>query len=99
MRRLKWVLEVPVLLGPAALAFAKGGYFDVGRLVAGVVACALVAVVAVTDDGPLPRAGAARAALAGLAALTAWTGVSIAWAPVAGPASDDLQRLLLYLAG
>ena len=55
MRRLNWVLAAPVLLGPAALAFAKGGYFDVPRLVAGVVACALVVLVAVFDPHPLPR--------------------------------------------
>jgi hypothetical protein len=33
----------------------------------------------------------------GLAALTAWTGLSILWAPIAGAASDDFQRALLYL--
>ena len=57
MRRLDLVLAAPVLLGPAALAFAKGGYFDVPRLVAGVVACALVIVVALRDHG---RSRAAR---------------------------------------
>jgi O-antigen ligase/polysaccharide polymerase Wzy-like membrane protein len=86
---------VPVLLGPAALAFAKGGYFDVPRLVAGVVACALVIVVAARDARPVPRS--AFVAVGGLAALTLWTGLSILWAPIAGAASDDFQRLLLYL--
>ena len=95
MRRFDLVLAVPVLLGPAALAFAKGGYFDVPRLVAGVVACALVIVVAARDARPIPRS--AYVAVGGLAALTAWTGVSILWAPIAGAASDDFQRLLLYL--
>ncbi len=46
---------------------------------------------------PLPTSTPARVALAGLAALTALTGLSLLWAPVAGPAADDLQRLLLYL--
>jgi hypothetical protein len=95
MRRLDLVLAAPVLLGPAALAFAKGGYFDVPRLVAGVVACALAIVVAVRDARPVPRS--AYVAVGGLAALTAWTGLSILWAPIAGAASDDFQRLLLYL--
>jgi hypothetical protein len=95
MRRLDLVLAAPVLLGPAALAFAKGGYFDVPRLVAGVVACALVIVVAARDARPIPRS--AYLAVAGLAALTAWTGASILWAPIAGAASDDFQRLLLYM--
>ena len=86
---------MPVLLGPAALAFAKGGYFDVPRLVAGVVACALVIIVAARDARPVPRS--AYVAVGGLAALTVWTGLSILWAPIAGGASDDFQRLLLYL--
>jgi hypothetical protein len=95
MRRIDLVLAAPVLLGPAVLAFAKGGYFDVPRLVAGVVACALVTVVAVREARPVPRS--ACLAVGGLAALTAWTGLSILWAPLAGAASDDFQRLLLYL--
>jgi hypothetical protein len=33
-----------------------------------------------------------------LALLTAWTGLSIAWAPQTAPAADALQRLLLYTA-
>jgi O-antigen ligase/polysaccharide polymerase Wzy-like membrane protein len=94
-RRFDLVLAAPVLLGPAALAFAKGGYFDVPRLVAGVIACAVVVVVAARDARPVPRD--ALLAVGGLAALTAWTGASIAWAPIAGAASDDFQRLLLYL--
>ena len=91
-------LALPVLLGPAALAFAKGGYFDVPRLTAGAVACAMVVVAAFTAPEPLPRERPARLALAGLAALTAWTAASLAWAPIAGVTADDLQRLILYLA-
>jgi len=95
MRRIDLVLAAPVLLGPAALAFTKGGYFDLPRLVAGVVACALVVVVAARDSRPVPCS--ALVAVGGLAALTAWTGLSILWAPIAGAAADDFQRLLLYL--
>ena len=36
-------------------------------------------------------------ALVGLAALCAWTALSLLWTPVAGATVDDLQRLLLYL--
>ena len=36
-------------------------------------------------------------ALAGLALLAAWTGLSYEWAPLGGRAQDDVQRLLLYL--
>ena len=35
--------------------------------------------------------------MAGLAALAAWSAVSLAWAPLAGPAFRDVQRLVLYL--
>ena len=89
-------LAAPVLLGPAALAFAKGGYFDVPRLVAGVVACALVVVVAARDRRPVPRSALARRGRAGGA-----DGVD---RPVdrcgrrsPAPPSDDFQRALLYL--
>jgi hypothetical protein len=36
-------------------------------------------------------------AAAGLAGLCAWTALSAGWAPLAGPAVADLQRLVLYL--
>ena len=91
------VLAVPLLAGPAVLAFAKGGYFDGPRLWAGIAAWVLVAAVALTDGSPLPRATAGRVAVGGLAALTALTAASLAWAPIGGQAIDDLQRLLLYL--
>src|SRR4051794_25641583 len=88
------ILAALVLLGPVVLTFAKGGYFDVPRLVAGVGACLLVAAAALI--APLPRDRASLTALAGLAALTAWTGASIAWAPLNDPATADFERLLLY---
>ena len=47
---------------------------------------------------PLPRSRNGRLALGGLAALTAWTGLSLLWAPVGGPAFADLERLILYTA-
>lgn len=97
MRARSAVLAVPLLLAPGVLACFSGGYFDTARLRAGVAAWALLAAAALLLPEPLPRSGPARAALAGLAALTALTGLSLLWAPVAGPAVDDLQRLLLYL--
>jgi hypothetical protein len=98
MRR--WVLAIgaaAVVCGPTALAFFSGGYFGPARLIAGIAAWALVVLVVLLTPRPLPSSTAGRAALAGLALLTAWTALSIAWAPVAGRAQDDLQRLLLYL--
>jgi hypothetical protein len=98
MARSRLFLALAVLLGPIALVFFKGGYFDVPRLTAGALACALVVAVAIVAKPPLPRERAPRIALLGLALLTAWTAASMSWAPIAGVASDDLQRLLLYLA-
>jgi hypothetical protein len=97
MRSRPVLLAAPLLLAPGVLACFSGGFFDTARLRAGVLAWMLLAVVAITSRRPLPAAGPGRLALAGLAALTALTGLSLLWAPLAGPASDDLQRLLLYL--
>jgi hypothetical protein len=91
------ILVAGVLLaGPSALAFASGGFFDRPRAVAGLAAWALVALLAVTA-APLPRARATWAALAGLAGLTAWSAVSLGWAPLSEPARDDVGRLVVYL--
>src|SRR2546430_3296693 len=99
MRRAAHALCLSVLLaGPTALAFFSGGYFDEARTAAGIVAWALVAVVAATQRAPLPRRRAQRVAIAGLALLLGWTALSMLWAPLAGPAFHDAQRLALYLA-
>jgi hypothetical protein len=89
-----------LLAGPAAIAFFAGGYFDGPRAWAGVAAWLLVAVVAVMYPRAIPRwdaARPARLALAALALLAAWTLLSITWAPVAGTAYHDGQRVVLYL--
>lgn len=93
--RLPALAAAPILLGPAVLAFAKGAYFDQTRLWAAALAWLLVAVV--IASGARPPAGPGRLAVLGLAALTLWTGLSILWAPVSGPAVDSAQRGLLYL--
>jgi O-Antigen ligase len=96
----KWVLAIgaaALVGGPTTLAFLSGGFFDRPRLIAGIVAWALVAVAAVLAPRPIPTSPAGRVALAGLFMLTAWTALSIIWAPLGGRAQDDLQRLLLYL--
>jgi O-Antigen ligase len=99
VRRAITVLPVVVLLaGPSVLAFFQGGYFDLARLVAGVVAWVLFGVAALLSPEPLPRTRGGRLALAGLVLLTVWTGASIAWTPLSTPATDSLQRLLLYIA-
>src|SRR2546426_655168 len=98
MRRAALALCVVVLLGgPTLLAFFSGGYFDEARTAAGIVGWALVAVVAATGDRLLPTRLAPRLAIAGLALLLGLTALSLLWAPLAGPAFHDAQRLALYL--
>ncbi|MDQ3742098.1 MAG: hypothetical protein M3389_14250, partial [Actinomycetota bacterium] len=95
------VPRLVLLCGPFALAFFSGGFFTGPRLVAGVVAWALlcVALVALARRGervgrPAPFV---LAALGGLVLLVAWTGLSAAWAPVGSAAADSFERGLLYL--
>ncbi len=90
--------RVVLLAGPTALAFMKAGYYEDVRLIAGIVVWALVALLAIVADGPIvPRTLAVRLAIGGLLAFTAWVWLSQSWAPLAGPAGDDVQRDALYL--
>ncbi|HET6551084.1 MAG TPA: hypothetical protein VFG79_21640, partial [Solirubrobacter sp.] len=92
------IAAAALLALPALLAFGRGGYFPVARDRGAILACLILAVAALVARHPLPRSGAGRLALGGLAALTAWTAVSLIWAPLKGPAFADLERLLLYTA-
>ena len=76
------------------LAFFTGGFTDEPRLWAGIVAWTLAGLGALL--APLPRARAGWAAVAALAALWAWTALSIGWAPLSDAALADAQRLALY---
>ena len=91
------VASALLLAGPFVLAFFSGGFFDRSRIVAAIVAWALVAVVAVAAPRPLPAPGPALLAIAGLGALLGWSALSLAWAPVGDAGFDDVQRALLYL--
>jgi hypothetical protein len=84
------------LIAPAFLAFASGGYHTQPRLIAAIVAWSLVLALALTGPAPLPRSRAGVLTLAGLTALTVWTALSLAWAPLGGPAIEAVQRLVLY---
>jgi hypothetical protein len=86
-----------LVCGSTVIAFFSGGYFDRPRVVAALAAWAAVALAAVLAPRPLPASPQGRAALAGLVLLCVWTGLSITWAPIAGRAQDDLQRVVLYL--
>jgi O-Antigen ligase len=90
------VAAAGLLIGPTVLAFFSGGYFDEPRLIAAMAAWALILALTVAGPAPLPRALPGRLALGGLAALTAWTAVSLAWAPLGGPAVAAVERLVLY---
>src|ERR671922_187158 len=90
MRKSVLALGVMVLIGgPTALAFFSGGFFDRPRLIAGIVAAALVIVAAALAPRPLPASTPGRVALAGLSVLTAWTGLSLVWAPRGGPRTSE----------
>jgi hypothetical protein len=58
------------------------------------VALALAALLA---PDPLPRGRPARIALGALGLFCAWTALSAGWAPLGYEASNDAQRVLLYL--
>ncbi|MBX5469713.1 MAG: O-antigen ligase family protein [Thermoleophilaceae bacterium] len=87
-----------LLAAPTVLAFFSGGFFDEPRLWAGTVAWALVALVGLLAARPLPRARAARGALAALAGLTAWMAISLTWSPLLDAGLADVERVALYLA-
>ena len=85
-----------LLLGPTVLAFFSGGFYTEPRLIAAIVVWALVLVLTLTGPAPLPRTLPGRLALGGLVAMTAWTAISLAWAPLGAPALAAVQRLVLY---
>jgi hypothetical protein len=95
-----WVLAAgatAMIVMPTTLAFFSGGYFDEPRIVAALAAWVLVIAAAALAGRPLPVSPAGRLAVAGLALLCVWTGLSLTWAPLGDQAQDDFQRLLLYL--
>jgi len=84
-----------LLAGPTALAFFAGGHFDGARVVAAGIAWALVLILALAGPLPFPRSVAGRVAVAGLAGLAIWSAISIAWAPLIGPAADGVELRLI----
>src|SRR5215217_5775499 len=86
-----------LLTVPTVLAFFSGGYYSEPRLVAAIVVWALVLALAVVGPAPLPQSTPGPVALGALVLLTLWSAVSIAWAPLGGPAIESVQRLVLYV--
>jgi hypothetical protein len=98
MRRAVTAVAAACLLtAPTVLAFFSGGYFTEPRLIAAIVTWTLVLALAVAGPAPLPRSLPGRAALGGLVLLTAWSALSLTWAPLGGPAIQNVQRLVLYV--
>lgn len=95
--RVRGAAAAALLAGPTVLAFFSGGYFDRPRLLAGLAAWGLVAVVALLGPTGAPRGLPGRLAVTGLAALAALAALSATWAPLRGPALDDAGRTALYL--
>src|SRR5215203_2483325 len=87
-----------LLVAPTVLAFFSGGFYAEPRLIAAIAAWLLVLALVVIGPAPLPRDRAGRLALGGLVALTAWSALSVMWAPQGGPAIASAERLLLYTA-
>lgn len=85
-----------LLVGPIVLAFFSGGYFDLARSRAALVAWALVLICAVAAARPLPRSAPGRIALGALALFAGWTLLSTVWTPLPGVAYHDGERVILY---
>jgi O-antigen ligase len=85
-----------LLIGPTILAFFSGGFFSEPRLIAAIAAWTLVLALTVRGPAPLPRSTPGRLALGGLVLLTAWSALSLTWAPLRGAALDNVQILVLY---
>jgi hypothetical protein len=85
------------IASPTVLAFFAGGFNDRSRHIALIVAAAGLVLAAALAPAPLPRGRHARITLGALGAFCAWTALSATWAPVPYQASDDAQRVLLYL--
>ena len=93
-------------LGPGVIAFAAlvllavkdGGYSATAWYLAALYLLALLVVVTVGSRGRILRLSRpATAAVAFMAAFTAWSFASIWWAGVKGDAWDGANRTLLYL--
>ena len=97
MRRVVVAVAAAFLLAaPTVLAFFSGGFYAEPRLIAAIAAWLLVLALALVGPAPLPRGRAGRLALGGLVALTAWSALSLMWAPQGGPAIASVERLVLY---
>ncbi|HEU0023384.1 MAG TPA: hypothetical protein VFQ12_02045, partial [Thermoleophilaceae bacterium] len=86
-----------LLAGPTVLAFFSGGYDVEPQLLGAALAFCLLGVLIAATPWP-PIRGRGLAALLALAGLAAWTGASIAWAPIRDTAAEEAVQLTLYAA-
>ena len=97
MRRAVLAVAAALLLsGSTALAFFSGGYYAEPRLIAAIAVWALILALSLAGEAPLPRTLPGRLAVGGLALLTVWSALSVTWAPLRGPATEAVERLVLY---
>jgi O-antigen ligase len=95
-----WARWSPLLLALVVFlvwAALDGGYASVKWLPGTVFVIGLVVIVALGEGRPLAGRRALMVACLFLAAFTAWSFLSIAWADVKGDAWDGANRTLLYL--
>ena len=78
-----------LLAGPTVLAFFSGGYFAQPRLIAAIVAWALVLALAAAGPAPLPRSRAGWLALAGLVAADRLERALVHLGAAAGPGARE----------
>jgi hypothetical protein len=96
MRRVPFAAAALLLAAPTILAFFSGGYFTEPRLIAAIAGWTLVLALTLLVRAPLLRSTPGRVALAGLVFLTAWSALSLTWAPLHGAALENVQLLVLY---
>ncbi len=94
------IAAAALLVGPVALSFWSGGYFEGPRLVAlaSIAGILLVLALVVPGRALVPRTGGGAAALAGLLLLAGWVALSRGRSTLPDVAGQDAERVLLYAA-
>jgi hypothetical protein len=95
-----WPSAVAGLVGASLivyLAWNSGGYFASSYLLAGAIAWACVAALLVVRPPYYRLATSALLAVGALAALTAWTGLSVAWSASPDNGLADMQQMAVYV--
>jgi hypothetical protein len=87
-----------LLAGPTVLAFFSGGYGIQSQQLALSVSLVTLAVLAAAAPWPLVGSRLGMVALAALAGLALWTGISIDWSRIRNLAADETAQAALYAA-